>query len=218
MNRKEKVIVAILFSILISSSVFSWTALSQMNQDLQALAAHTDEIILAQNDLIYDLIEAVESIEAEPVSGVWRIPPEVHVTWWHYRGGELLDTGHHPGNLTDYGADWIEDQLGDSPAADAAKGIAHTNSTTAYADNWVDLPDEITTGGMEKVDGTYVNDGTGQWNITRTFSPTESNTTRRVGLYEAGSGTLVATDTITPINYENGDSVVITITISVSDT
>ena len=71
---------------------------------------------------------------------------EIHLEMWHYRDGILIDYSHHPGVLTNQGADFAEDQLGDSPAADPAKWIAVSNDASAPSATWVVLPNEITTG------------------------------------------------------------------------
>lgn len=133
---------------------------------------------------------------------------EVHVEMRHYRNGKLIDYSHHPGVLTTLGANWIEDQLGDSPSTDPAKWIAVSNDGTAPSAAWVVIPAEITTGGMGRAAGTYVNDGDGEWNITITYNPTESGSCQLTGLYWAVSGDfLLCADTFTQINYQNGDTV-----------
>jgi len=123
----------------------------------------------------------------------------------------LLAHSHHQGTLTDIGKEWIEAKLGSSGHAnntDYATYIANSNDTTSPSSTWTTIPNEITTGGMERVNGTYVSTGTGTWNMSNTFSPTESNSTRLVGLYHQSTGAaLVASDTITAINYASGDSV-----------
>jgi len=135
----------------------------------------------------------------------------------HFRDGVLIGYSHHAGVLTNGGKDWIEDQLGDSPSTDPAKWIGLSNSTDTPLATWTSIPAEITTGNMGRAAGTYANVGTGQWNITKSFSPSESNSTQLTGLYWAASGAyLLAADTITLTNYQNGDTVSITWQITVS--
>lgn len=142
---------------------------------------------------------------------------EIHVTTWHWRDDVLLDYSHHPGVLTTIGANWIEDQLGDSPSTDPAKWIGVSNDAGSPAAGWEVIPSEITTNGMTRAVGTYADDGTGQWNMTKTFSPTGSGSCQLTGLYWAVSGDfLLCADTYTQINYENGDTVQIRWTITVS--
>lgn len=146
-----------------------------------------------------------------------KFSAEIHVSMWHYRDGVLLEYSHHAGVLTTIGADWIEDQLGDSPATDPAKWIALSNDAGSPSAAWTVIPTEITTNGMGRAAGTYANVGTGQWNITKSFSPTGSGSCQLTGLYWASTGSyLLCADTFTQINYESGDTVQIQWTISVS--
>lgn len=141
---------------------------------------------------------------------------EVHVTMWHWRDGVLIDYSHHPGTLTNLGANWIEDQLGDSPGTDPAKWIAVSNDTSSPSSAWVVIPNEITTGGMGRAVGTYADEGVGQWNITKIFSPTETGSCQLTGLYWAVAGDyLLCADTFNLINYQNEDAIQICWTITV---
>lgn len=142
---------------------------------------------------------------------------EIHVSMWHYRDGVLIEYSHHPGTLTTLGANWIGDQLGDSPSTDPAKWIAVSNNTGSPSSAWIVIPDEITTGGMGRAVGTYANVGDGVWNITKSFSPTDSGSCQLVGLYWDASGDyLLCADTISLVDYENEDTVLIQWTVSVS--
>lgn len=153
----------------------------------------------------------------QEVSYTTEFGVEIHVSMWHWRDGVLLDYSHHAGVLTDLGANWIEDQIGDSPDTDPAKWIAVSNDAGSPAADWIVIPNEITTGGMGRAAGTYADDGTGQWNITKTFSPTGTGSCQLTGLYWAVTGDyLLCADTFTQINYESGDTVQIRWTITVS--
>lgn len=160
------------------------------------------------------------SIGFQPVTDPYSdgvLGVEIHVSMWHYRDGILLDYSHHAGVLTTLGANWIEDQLGDSPSTDPAKWIAVSNDAGSPSSAWIVIPTEITTGGMGRATGTYANVGDGVWNITKSFSPTGSGSCQLVGLYWASTGDyLLCADTISVINYENGDTVQIQWTITVS--
>ncbi len=155
-------------------------------------------------------------LETIPDVDNWGI--EVHLEHSHYdRYGALLSRSFNPGNLTDYGANWIADVLGDADG-DQGDYIGLTNTTNTYNDTWVVLDDEITTEGMTRAIGSYVDTGTGTWNITNTFSITGSNSTQRAGLYHNVAGsTLIATDTFALTNVENGDSLQIVFMITVTD-
>lgn len=150
-------------------------------------------------------------------SDLSELTVEIHLDMWHWRDGELLEYSHHAGTLTNIGADWIEDQLGDSPSTDPAKWIAVSNSTDSPSAAWEVLPAEISGNGMSRAAGTYASTGTGTWNETLTFSPTASGDCRLAGLYYAAAGNfLLASDTFTVISYESGDSIQLTFMVSVS--
>ena len=142
---------------------------------------------------------------------------EIHVDMYHYRDGVLLDHSHHAGTLTTLGQNWIEDQLGDSPGTDPAKWIGLSNDAGAPSAAWVVLPSEITTNGLTRALGTYVDDGDGAWNITKTFSVTGTQSCQLTGLYWALSGDfLLCADTFTQVNAEDGDSLEIVWSLSVT--
>jgi len=142
---------------------------------------------------------------------------EIHVDMYHYRDGVLLSHSHHPGTLTTLGQNWIEDQLGDTPATDPAKWIGLSNDATGPSAAWIVLPAEITTNGLARAVGTYVDDGNGSWNITKTFSVTGTQSCQLTGLYWALAGDfLLCADTFTLVNAENGDSLEIVWSLSVT--
>lgn len=157
------------------------------------------------------------SYESKPQGRGFDAGLEIHVEMYHYRNGVLIGHSHHAGVLTTLGKNWIEDQLGDSPSADPAKWIGLSNSTDSPSAAWTEIPAEITTGNMGRAAGTYASTGDGAWNITNSFSPSEGNSTRLVGFYYAAAGaTLLWSDTINVVNYENGDTVEIVGTHSVT--
>ena len=152
-----------------------------------------------------------------PVSDVTEFGVEIHVSMWHWRDGVLLDYSHHAGVLTTLGANFIEDQLGDSPATDPAKWIAVSNDAGAPSSAWTAIPNEITTGGMGRAEGTYQSTGDGECTITKSFSPSASGSCQLTGLYWAVSGDfLLCADTFTQVNYEDGDTVEIEWSIAAS--
>jgi len=144
---------------------------------------------------------------------------EIHVTMHHYRNGRLLTWSHHAGTITNIGLNFTKEKLGYDTGNLNATYIALSNSTSSPSASWTDLPAEITTGNMSRAQGTYVPipAQNGKWNVTYTFSPTETNSTRLVGLlWNTGASVLLASDTITPINYESSDTIEITWSITVS--
>ena len=145
-------------------------------------------------------------------------PPEVHVTMRHYRNGVLIDWSHHAGVVTTAGLNWIEDQLGDTPSTDPAKWIALSNDPSAPNVGWTEIPGEISTGGMGRSAGTYTSTGDGVWQIEFVYSPTGDGSCQLTGLYYTSSGAgLLASDTITLINYQ-ADTDTVTITWEITQT
>lgn len=166
--------------------------------------------------LVLATLGAVLHLPVEP-DFTGNLGLEIHVEMWHYRDGKLLNYSHHAGVLTTLGQNWIEDQLGDSPSTDPAKWIAVSNDGTSPQSSWVVIPAEITTDGMGRAPGTYVDDGDGAWNMTITYNPTGSGSCQLTGLYWAVTGDfLLCADTFTQVNYEDGDSVTIKWSTSVT--
>lgn len=218
MEKQKLLKVATIISILIVASFGTLTTVGLMSQLLDTQM----EIIDQQNHLI-DLQEKIlaniNSVFVENANGE-NIPldVEVHLEMWHYDElGNLLNYSRHAGVLTDTGKEWIEDQLGDAAVAEGDY-IAMSNNSGAPSSGWSILPDETTTGAMGRAQGTYADDGTGQWNITQSFSPTETNSTQLVGLYYSAypASSLIASDTITLVNYQSGDTVQLRFTVTVA--
>ena len=146
-----------------------------------------------------------------------NIKVEIHVTMWHYRDGTLLDTSHHAGVLTTLGANWIENMLGDTPGADPAKWIAVSNDPGAPSAAWIVIPSEITTNGLGRAPGTYASTGDGTWTITQSFSVTGTQSCQLTGLYWTLAGDyLLCADTFTQVNAEDGDTLEIEWSLSVT--
>lgn len=199
----------------IALTTVNWGVMYSLHQDQVAILEKQNEIIASQNELINVLKTAFH--ENLGIGSTLQPQIEVHVFMEHWRDGVLLASSHHAGTLTNIGKDWIEDQLGDSPSTDPAKWIGLSNSSDSPSASWETIPDEITTGNMGRAAGTYANVDMGQWNITKSFSPSETNSTQLTGLYYAASGDyLLAADTITLTNYQSGDTVGITWQITAS--
>jgi len=144
---------------------------------------------------------------------------EFHCNVEHWRNNRLLSRTEHPMTLTNWGKDWIEQQLGGSGGTTTAQWIGVSNSSLAVDVAWTILPDEITTDGLARKQGSYTSTGVGQWNITVTFSVTGKNSTKLYGLYAGSGNTLVAAEqqgTANQKNLESGDSLKVTIQVSVS--
>lgn len=209
------------FAVTLAIGLFILTNVTALNMNLKIYEAQ--ETLIDQNFHLIDLQEKIIKninsvyVEQDPGTGV-KLSYDIHVEMWHYdQYGNLKAYSRRAGVLTDTGKEWIEDQLGDASVAEGDY-IGLSNNTGAPSSAWSILPDEIDTGAMDRAQGTYVSDGTGIWNITHTFSPTESNATRLVGLYYSDNpaSSLIASDTITVVNYANGDSVQIRWRITVT--
>ena len=144
---------------------------------------------------------------------------EIHVDMYHYRDGVLLDHSHHPGVLTDLGANFIEQQISGTASTTVAVYIGLSNDATAPTSAWVVLPTEISGSGMGRATGSYVDDGVGAWNVTNTFSVTGTQSAQLTGLYyEAAGDYLLCADQFTQVNAEDGDSLEIVWSLSVAGT
>jgi len=146
---------------------------------------------------------------------------EVHCEVVQMRSGLLVSYSYHAGTLTTIGKNWIEDQLGDSPATDPAKWIACSNTTDSASAAWTELPSEITTDGLTRAVGSYASTGDGTWNITKTFSVTGTNSTVCYGLHWAASGdnNLLCAENQgagNRKNVANGDTLAVTWQVTVS--
>jgi len=91
--------------------------------------------------------------------------------------------------------------------------ISLSNASGTPSAAWTQLPGELTTGGLARAEGTFTQTGTGQWEITVTFTASESvSNVRLTGLHwdASGDGNLFAADQFTPVNLEPGDKLTIT--------
>jgi len=149
----------------------------------------------------------------------------IHVTVWIQRAGESEPTfwSHHSGVLTNVGKDFIEGKLGNSAFANAtsyAVYISLSSDTSAPSSSWINIPAEITSGGLERAAGTYQSTGTGVWTISHQFTASATQTNVQLtGLNwnsGANTGSLMCSDTFTAVTLNSGDKLTITWTITVS--
>ena len=122
--------------------------------------------------------------------------------------------------VVNIGLDWIEDQLGDSPATDPAKWISLSLDTGTPAAGWTQIPTEIAAGGLTRAEGTYADTGTGNWTITKMFTATATHTdVQLTGLQWASSGdsNLLAANTFAAVTLADQDSLTITWALSLSN-
>jgi len=140
--------------------------------------------------------------------------------------GEVIDLGCQHNLLVDQGKDYILelmsgiDQVGATPGTDYAKYISLSNNTTAPSASWTVIPDEITSGGLERAAGTCTRNAVGNWTCEHTFTASASFTgVQLTGLNwngTAGAQSLVAAAQFSAVNLEANDQLQIKWTITVS--
>ena len=140
--------------------------------------------------------------------------------------GEIIDLGCQHNLLVDQGKDYILelmsgiDQTGATPGTDFAKYISLSNSSQAPDASWTVIPDEITTGGLERAEATCTRNGVGNWTCEYTFTASQSFTNVQLtGLNwngTAGANTLVAAAQFSPVNLDAGDNLKVKWTITIS--
>jgi len=131
----------------------------------------------------------------------------------------LISSSSHPMTLTNHGRDWITEKIFHSGGTNGTKFatyISNSNSTSAFDAAWVVIPSEIVDSGLTRANGSYVDiAGTGNCNVTYTFSCNQASGTNLYGLnYDSTTGTLVAAeqqDVGARKNMLNGDSLQVTI-------
>ena len=141
-----------------------------------------------------------------------------YVRFYHYNSSNTI---------TIIGKDWIAQQLGGTPAGDPAKWISLSPSTDDPPPaTWEQLggvaDDEIISGGLERAVGTYSHTaGTNTWTIEAIFTASAThNDVQQTGLQwvvTVGSdGNLMAANHFTPVTLNDGDSLTVTWTLTIS--
>lgn len=94
--------------------------------------------------------------------------------------------------------------------------VSVSNTTDALSTAWTQIPDEITTGGLARVEGTYTSLGIGYWKISHEFTASANHTAvQTMGLnWKTGDtdNCLFATGNFTAVDLEgtSGDKITIT--------
>jgi len=104
-------------------------------------------------------------------------------------------------------------------AANSSKYFSLSNDTGAPAANWVNIPAEITTNGLERALGTYADNGTGAWNFTKTWTATGAQSARLVGLNYANvanDGTLTNAAQVASAELQVNDQLQVIYSVSVT--
>ena len=170
--------------------------------------------------------EVVPNPHVNAELGINVSPYSFHVSVYLQRADEDESTfwSHHAGVLTTIGKNFIEGKLGDSTYTNNTKfadAISVSTDSGSPAAGWTSIPNEITSGGLDRNTGTYSSTGDGQWTIEYQFTATTTHTdVQLTGLQwdpTDGSGNdLLAADTFTPVTLNNNDKITVTWTITVS--
>ena len=146
----------------------------------------------------------------------WITTFEIHLLVEHYdKYGNLISQTYHPMTVVNQGKDWIEQQLFNPDASQKALYIGVSNDSSSVDTSWTALPNEITSAGLSRKEGTYTNTGVGSANVTVTFSVTGTASTKLYGIYYSLSGnTLIAAEqqgTANQKNLNSGDTLKVTV-------
>ncbi len=125
--------------------------------------------------------------------GIASFNIEWHCWIRHYRNGVLLSETYHVMTITTYGQNQIEQLLGDNSDLGLSY-FAVSNNETAVSTSWTELPNEVTSNGLERAAATYASTGTGTWTMTKTWTATGTQSCCLYGVYSntyaAGQTTL----------------------------
>jgi len=100
---------------------------------------------------------------------------ELHCITEHRRNGVLLSYENHAMSLTNYGKNWIADNLCGALLTNVsliASYISTSNQSAAFDATWTAVPTEHLEGstGLGRANSTYTDTGTGLFNLTHTFT------------------------------------------------
>jgi hypothetical protein len=161
----------------------------------------------------------MERMLSPVVSFIWQLTGKM---WIEPDGTYTIFWSRHAGVLYNGGADWIEDQISDSPDTTPAAYISLSSSAHAPTAADHNIWGEINTaGGLDRVGGTYASTGTGAWTVTHQFTADTTYTNVQLtGLNysdtDASNNTILCADTFTPVTLATNDKLTITWTVGVS--
>jgi hypothetical protein len=113
----------------------------------------------------------------------WQFNMRFDMVVQQYRDGKLISQALHAMTVTNFGKDWVEQQLfSDVNYTDNALYISTSNDETSVSAAWVVLPNEVTTNGVERDAGSYSSTGVGAANVTKTFSVSGTQSTCLYGI------------------------------------
>lgn len=135
--------------------------------------------------------------------------------------GSVEDLGCDHNLLVNAGAEAIEDAIGSGSGTSAFNYIGLCNSTagcTAPASGDTAIDNEYTDSGLTRSQGTFGDNGVGNWSVWKTFTATaDSLTTNLTGIYNASSGTtLLASNSFTEVTLQTSDQLTVNWTIWVT--
>jgi len=149
----------------------------------------------------------------------WQFNLRLDMTVQQYRNGELISQSLHAMTVTNFGKDWVEQQLfTDTNSTDNALYISASNDETAVDAAWLALPSEITSNGLARATGAYTSVGIGQAHVNYTFSITGTQSCCLYGInagpYATYPTSLIAAEqqgSGARKNFLNGDTLVISV-------
>lgn len=133
---------------------------------------------------------------------------------------EVLDCTKN--TLTNAGAELISDYIAEGSSGSAVDYIALSDASGevgASAVGSTTLDNEWATNGLERSQGTFGDNGVGNWSIWETFTASADDmTTNKTGIFNASStGTLFAENTFTLATLQTSDQITINWTIFVTE-
>ncbi len=199
--------------------------LEQPPEAANTLERTVEEAIVVSEQLAEEVDVDLEQPAGE--TATFTIKGWVTVDAYHYDAatGTYIHFYHDESSnlLTTIGFDWIEDQLGDSPATVSAQAISLSSDSGTPAAGWTIVPGEIVdANGLIRAAGTYASTGVGVWTITNTFTASGGSYTavRLTGLHwdaiSAADNTLLAANDFTAVDLADGDSLTVTWTLTLS--
>lgn len=146
----------------------------------------------------------------------------LHVEWKIEYNDGRVEYQYHAGVITNIGFDWIQDHIGDygTDPVDDATVISLSTSTSTPLATWTAIPTEITTGGLERANGTYTKASDTEWTVEYQFTASATHT----GVQLTGlqwkltplTNNLFGADTFTPVTLSSGEKLTVTATITLS--
>jgi hypothetical protein len=169
------------------------------------------------------------NLDSEPPAeeaNLFSIEGYVTVDAYHYdeATGTYVHFYHHEGSnvITTIGKDWIAQQLGGAPSANASKWISLSLNAGPPLVGWTQITAELNEGGLTRALGDYSHTGgSSNWTITETFTATAAHSSVQLtGLQwdstPESNNNLLAANTFAAVDLAIDDSLTITWTLTLS--